>query len=137
MKKILWENLLKNIIVVFLLVPSYISIKNYFLAINLSSDKNIIGNLLSVVSILAVTACFGNFAFSYERIKGNDLLSRFIGHLTTGLLMLVIGISLEMTSILTSFLIGEFFIFNLTLMLLYIASVLYDFWDLKRVDLAL
>ena len=99
------------------------------------SDKAVVGSLLAAVSILAVTACFGNFAFTYEKIKRDSFGSRLLAHTTTGLLMLLIGMSLEMTSVLASLLVGEFYIFNLSLLILYAASVLYDFWDLKRTEL--
>lgn len=92
------------------------------------------GNLLVVVSILAVTACFGNFAFTYEKVETKDRSGRLLAHFTTGLLMLLIGLSLEMTAVLAGLIIGNFFIFNVSLIVLYISSVLYDFWDLKRMQ---
>lgn len=132
MKQRLWENLVKNVIVLLLLIPSYISIQSYLLAADFLADKSMIGSMLVAVSILAVTACFGNFAFTYEKVEFKDIKSRWLAHVTTGMLMLLIGLSLEMTSVLSKLLIGTFPIFNISLILLYLASVLYDFWDLKR-----
>ena len=91
--------------------------------------------MLVAVSILSVTACFGNFAFTYERVKQKETASRLLAHATTGLLMLLIGLSLEMTSAIMGLLMGKFLIFDVSLAVLYLASVLYDFWDLKRADL--
>ncbi|OGK22259.1 hypothetical protein A2866_02455 [Candidatus Roizmanbacteria bacterium RIFCSPHIGHO2_01_FULL_39_8] len=130
MKQIYWENLIKNIIILILLVPSYLSIQNFIQSSGI--DQTSAGSLLVAVSILAVTACFGNFAFTYEKVDHKDTGSRILAHITTGLLMLLIGISLEMTAILAVVLIGNFHVFNLSLVILYLASVLYDFWDLKR-----
>ncbi|MBI2641058.1 hypothetical protein HYW87_00480, partial [Candidatus Roizmanbacteria bacterium] len=86
MKTIYWENLIKNIIVLILLVPSYSSIQNFIQSSNI--DQTSAGSLLVAVSILAVTTCFGNFAFTYERVNQKDTSSRMLGHATTGLLTL-------------------------------------------------
>lgn len=135
MKKAFKENLIKNIIVGSLLIPGYFSIQSSFINSAISSDKSTLGSLLVAVSILAVIACFGNYAFTYEKVKTNDSKYRILVHLATGVLILIIGFSLEMTSIITKMLIGNFPIFDLSLVLLYIASVLFDFWDLHRSDL--
>ncbi|OGE31094.1 hypothetical protein A2631_05480 [Candidatus Daviesbacteria bacterium RIFCSPHIGHO2_01_FULL_44_29] len=134
-KNILWENLAKNIIVILLLIPAYTLTNSFLTESGVTSDKSIVGSLLVAVSILAVTACFGNFAFTYEKVEHRSLGSRILAHFTTGLLMLLIGLSLEMTSVLSGILVGNFAILNLSLIILYIASVLYDFWDLKRATL--
>jgi hypothetical protein len=133
MKKIILENIIKNIILGLVLIVSF-----YYIQISLNTNaiiKNdvIINNLLLVVSIMAVTACFGNFAFTYERVNCKNVWQRYLAHVTTVLLMLIIGISLELTAILTKLLIGErLIILDITLLLLYLASILYDFWDLLR-----
>lgn len=134
MKPVFLENLVKNITIIILLFIGYSQIQTSFPLIN-TLDKGSLGSFLVAVSILAVTACFGNFAFTYEKVEYKKFTSRLLAHLTTGILMLLIGLSLEMTSTLTQALIGNFPIFNLSLLLLYIASVLYDFWDLKRAEL--
>ena len=134
MKRIYWENLIKNVVILIILVPAFSSIHSFIYSSSLGVDKLSAGSLLVAVSILAVTACFGNFAFTYEKVNHKDTVTRMLAHFTTGLLMLLIGISLEMTSVLSSVLIGDFQIFNISLVILYLASVLYDFWDLKRAD---
>lgn len=133
-RKTLWENLIKNVIIIFLLVLAHSNVQTFLLSSSFSTDKSAIGSLLVAVSILAVTACFGNFAFTYAQVNQQSFGSRLLAHLTTGLLMLLIGLSLEMTSSLSKLLVGDFFIFDASLLLLYSASVLYDFWDLKRSD---
>lgn len=132
MKKFVTENIIKNLIIVVLLIPGYLFIQEFFFNSPFSSDKTTLGNILTCVSILAVTACFGNFSFTYEKVDRKNQYSRLLAHLTTGLLMLLIGLSLEMTSVVLNLLVGNFIIFNLALVILYLASVLYDFWDLMR-----
>ena len=133
MKKTFWENVIKNIIIIVILIFTQLDIQTTLG--NLANiDKSILGSLLVAVSILSVTACFGNFAFTYEKTEHRNEKSRYLSHMTTGLLMLLIGLSLEMTSVIVTLLIGNFFIFDLSLIILYSASVLYDFWDLTRAD---
>ena len=98
-------------------------------------DKATLATVLGAVGILSVIACFGNFAFTYEDIRHKNPLSRLIAHATTGLLMLLIGLTLEMTAIIVKLLIGSFFIFDVSIAILYVACVLYDFWDLERSNL--
>lgn len=134
MKKALIENIIKNIVILLLLVPAYLHIQSIF-SPSAFFDKSVLGSVLVAVSILSVTACFGNFAFTYELVKQKETASRLLAHLTTGLLMLLIGLSLEMTSAIMGILMGKFLVFDASLAVLYLASVLYDFWDLKRADL--
>jgi len=133
MKKTFWENVVKNVIVFIILIFTQLEIQSTLGSL-VTIDKSILGSLLVAVSILSVTACFGNFAFTYEKTEHRNDKSRYLSHMTTGLLMLLIGLSLEMTSVIVTLLIGNFFIFDLSLIILYSASVLYDFWDLMRAD---
>lgn len=129
MNKVLWENVAKNTIILPILIFTYFEIEKFFLQLPIS-DNSILG-LLVAVSILAVTACFGCFAFTYEKVKINSFGWRLMAHLTTGVLMLLIGLSLEMTFVLARSLIGDFYILSMSLVLLYISIMLYDFWDLR------
>lgn len=135
MKNILVENIIKNSLLAVLLLFAFPSIQASFSSADIISDKAVIGNLLITVSIIAVIACFGNFAFSYEKVDSKNFISRFLGHLTSGILMLLIGLSLEMTSVLAGHLIKEMYMLSLSLFLFYVASILYDFWDLRRAAL--
>lgn len=134
MEKIEVENLLKNIIVLSLLIVSFFQIENFFNTLT-NMDKGTLATVLGAVGILSVIACFGNFAFTYEDIHHKNPLSRLIAHVTTGLLMLLIGLTLEMTAVIVKILIGNFFIFDVSIAILYVACVLYDFWDLERAKL--
>jgi len=132
MKPYLWNNLWKNISVLAVLFISYAPIYSEIASSSLASDKAGLGSLLVAVSLLSVAACFGNFAFTYEKVNLRKEHSQLLAHLTTGLLMLLIGLSLEMTSVVVRLLMGPFAIFDLSLLLLYVASIFYDFWDLHR-----
>ncbi len=134
MRKIELENSIKNLIVLILLVLFYFPIRAFFLDLN-NPDVSTLTSILGAVGIISVIACFGNFAFTYGEINHKRLISRLIGHSCTGLLMLLIGLSLEMTATIVKLLIGDFLIFDLILVILYIACVLYDFWDLERAKL--
>ena len=133
MKNAFWENVIKNVLIVVVLIFTYFHIQTT-LGNMVFTDKSVLGSLLVAVSIQAVTACFGNFAFTYEKTEHRNEKSRYLSHMTTGLLMLLIGLSLEMTSVIVTLLIGNFFIFDLSLLILYFASVMYDFWDLMRAN---
>ncbi len=132
MKKYYWDNVIKNLAISFILIISYSPIYTAITNSSIVEDKPALGSLLVAISILSVTACFGNFAFTYEKVKFKSMASRIVAHITTGLLMLLIGLTLEMTSVTIGLLMGNFMIFNLSLFILYFASVFYDFWDLQR-----
>jgi hypothetical protein len=133
-KRVLLENFIKNIFILPVLVFSFFEIQNFFEHLP-TNDSAVLGSILVAVSILAVTACFGCFAFTYEKVEHASLSWRLLAHVTTGLLILLIGLSLEMTFVLLKLLVGEFYLFGLSLGLLYLTVVLYDFWDLKRAKL--
>jgi hypothetical protein len=131
-KIIIKENIIKNIFIVILLIILYFPISSYLTNSNLFTDLSLAGNILVATSIIAVTACFGNFAFTYEKISVESIFERYLAHFVTGLLMLIIGTSLIFTGILVSFVMGHFILLDFLLIVLYIACVGYDFWDLFR-----
>ena len=132
MKNYFIENVVKNLLIIIALIPAYGSSRFFLISSPIISDKQALGSLLAAVSILAMIACAGNYAFTYEKVNFRNLASRLIAHTTTGLLMLLLGLSLGMTSIIVEFLVGKFLIFDLSLIILYFTSILYDFWDLMR-----
>ncbi|MCP4647356.1 MAG: hypothetical protein GY852_06415 [bacterium] len=134
MKEAIREVLIKNILLVAILILLYFPISEHLIGSGLAQDKASAGDVLVATSIVAVIACFGCFAFTYEKVNAKDSLQRLLGHITTGLLVLIIGISLIFTSILVSFIMGPFPLFDGTLVLLYLACVGYDFWDILRLD---
>jgi len=131
MRRIVRENLLKNALLLALLAASWSPIGDYLAHSRLASDLPTAGDVLVAVSLVAVIACFGNFAFTYEKVDSSRT-HRLMVHLLSGILMYVIGLSLIFTHFLLAILMGPFFVVDLALALLYVASVLYDFWDLYR-----
>jgi len=126
------ENIWKNLILIILLVLVYFPINNFLINSSSTIESALAGDILLVASIIAVIACFGNFAFTYEKVASEKFSHRMLGHFTTSLLMLIIGISLIFISILITSMMGRFIIMDATLLLLYVACVSYDFWDLLR-----
>ena len=132
MRSIVIENLAKNVLLLLALWITYPLVSNHFQDTHLADEKIVVGNLLIGISMISVIACFGNFAFTYEKI-GKNFFDRLVAHTTTGLLMFIIGISLEMASVLLSYLVGQWLLMNIVLIVLYLASILYDFWDVLKI----
>ncbi|MFA6064437.1 MAG: hypothetical protein WCW44_03470 [archaeon] len=132
MNKLVKENLLKNALVVLLLLLCVFPIKNFVETSILASNLGLAGSVLAALSTIAVVACFGNFAFTYEKISKKSSSQRLLAHFTTGAFMFIIGISMIFTSVLLSVIMGYFILVDLTFVLLYFANVGYDFWDLFK-----
>jgi hypothetical protein len=130
--KLIKENLFKNLVLVLFLFLSFFTVKAFLENSVLSKELSLAGDVLVAVSIVAVLACFGNFAFSYEKINVKNSFQRFLAHLTTGLFMFVIGLSLIFTQVLVSFIMGSFFVIDVVLILVYAANISYDFLDLYK-----
>lgn len=135
MRKYVIENIIKNLMILILLIPACISSNNFIISSPIINDRQALGSLLTAVAILAMIACAGNYTFTYEKVNLNNIGSRLLAHTTTGLLMLLLGLSLQMTSVLVNNLSGRFVVFDISLVILYITSILYDFWDLMRENL--
>ena len=125
-------NITKNILLLFILGLLYYPIQLQLMSSNIISNFNLVGDVLVAVSILAVIACFGNFAFTYEKVNYKNKLQILLANLTTGTLMLVIGLSLIYTNFLVELLMGPSLFIPLILILVYFACILYDFWDLSK-----
>lgn len=128
--KIVWENIFKNGLILVIILATWPSISNKVSSLaNLGFD-----NLLTVLSILLVTVCFANFAFSYENSFMESFGVRLISHLATFLFLLLtawlIIVLYEVVRISFPTLAHPALIFSI---LLYLAIVLYDFWDLFRI----
>ncbi len=123
------ENLIKNLCV---LVLAFLLYNNIYLSLN-SIDSIKIGSFLSVISMLLVTVCFANFAFSYEHTDITKLSLRLLSHTATFIFMLLLALLLE--TLVISIRIVYPSLFSITLIfsiLLYLGVGLYDFWDLFR-----
>jgi len=132
MKNVLFkENIIKNILVIFFSILFFFLFAKPILQINVSQ----INDFLLTVSILLVTVCFANFAFTYEKSKIKTFKQRLFPHTTTFVFMLLLALllgSLVMAvGAVYPTLKEVIFIFSF---LLYFGTVLYDFWDVSRVE---
>ena len=90
-------------------------------------------DFLFLISIMLVTACFANFAFSYEYSILETWWMRLISHLTTFLFMLLIGLLLLAMAIAIEIIHPNLYeLVRSFCLLLYFSCALYDFWDLFR-----
>src|SRR3989344_2122190 len=99
MKKFVVENIVKNLLIIIILISVYESSRIFLISSPIVSDKQALGSLLTAVTILAMIACAGNYTFTYEKVNLRNTMSRIMAHTTTGLLMLLLGLSLGMTSV--------------------------------------
>ena len=129
-KAALKENLIKNLLAILAALLSYGFIYSSLRAIY--ADQA--GNLLNVISMLLVTVCFANFAFSYEHVDFDKMKFRFLAHLATFIFMLLIAVFLETIVAIVGIQYPSFapvaFWFAI---LLYLGVALFDFWDFFRV----
>lgn len=131
--KILHENLLKNFFVIVLLVLLFYPIQSFLLNNQLLNDKIAAQSIIISMSLISVIACFGMFTFTYEKINVKSGYQRALGHFTTGIMLLIVGICLIFSDVLLTMLMGSFIVVHFMLVLLYLACVGFDFWDLLRI----
>lgn len=131
-RRLVRETAAKNLVLLTTLAAAYPSVAGFLRDAVPRSGPGTAGSLLVAVSILAVIACFGNFAFSYEYVDLRHAGWRYLAHATSGILMLVIGLSLEICAVLTSLVIGSFPLLEASWALLYVASALDDVLDVHR-----
>jgi hypothetical protein len=128
-KRITTENIIKNVILIILLIIAIFPINN---SLSKMSPGDV-DSVLFFVNLILVAALFGNFSFSYQYTKMKEESSIMLGHATTFLLMLCIGLLFEVSVILISIKVPSFLAISAIISFaIYFASVLYDFWDLHR-----
>lgn len=90
-------------------------------------------DFLLIISMLLVTVCFANFAFTYEKTKLQTKTGMLFAHSATGVFMLLTALLLESITIAVKVVYPSFhaIIFGFSI-LLYFGVILYDFWDLMR-----
>ncbi len=129
-RKLIEENLFKNILILFLALGSLNFLSKSLRSLNDSS----INDFLLVVSILLVTVCFANFAFSYEYAYLNRFSIRLLSHFATFIFMLLIALLLEVLTISVGLVYPSLVVLiAIFSFLLYWGVVLYDFWDFLRI----
>ncbi|MEK9130619.1 MAG: hypothetical protein AAB429_00685 [Patescibacteria group bacterium] len=99
-------------------------------------DAGALSNFLFIISILLITVCFANFAFTYEKAKMKLMHGRLFAHATTFIFMLLIATMLESVAIGMHVIYPSLSVVVIPMTaLLYIGLAMYDFWDLLRVEL--
>jgi len=125
------ENLVKNVIIVIVAVFLWPVLSSALSQIKVEQ----IGDFLLILSMLLVTVCFANFAFTYEKSKLKTMAGKMLSHGATFALMLLIALLLESIVLAVKMVYPPFYaiIFGFVL-LLYLGVVLYDFWDYLRAE---
>jgi len=128
-KNLVSQNLIKNLLIII--------IAAFFWSIISASLQPIqvdqLGNFLMVVSILLVTVCFANFAFTYEKSRFRTLQGGILSHLATFSFMLLILLLLESMVLAIKIIYPSLYPIILGFsVLLYAGIMLYDFWDISR-----
>jgi hypothetical protein len=92
-------------------------------------------DFLLIISMLLVTVCFANFAFTYEKSKLSTMSGKLLSHGATFIFMLLIALLLESMILAIKVVYPSFYaiIFSFSL-LLYAGIIMYDFWDYLRVE---
>ncbi len=129
--KYIKENVIKNAVVVLIAAVLYPVIAKSLEQIKIEQTND----FLLIISILLVTVCFGNFAFTYEKSRFKAKGGKFLSYGTTGILLLLTLLLLE--CMIVTIKIVYPFLFNLILgfsIMLYAGIIMYDFWDLMRAE---
>ena len=125
------ENIIKNILIVFVAMLFW-----PILAQALGKIKaEQMNDFLLIISILLVTVCFENFAFTYEKSKLNTIAGRLISYGITFISMTLAALLLETLVVAVKTVYPSFYyiIFGFSIFL-YASIALYDFWDADRVE---
>lgn len=126
------ENLLKNLLIILIAI----SVFPFFSSELGKIESNQMNDFLLILSMLLVTASFANFAFTYERTKMLKNGHRYFSHIATFVFMLLFAFLLETMVIAVEKVYPSLnIVITLFTGLLYLGLVLYDFWDLERVEL--
>ncbi len=127
--KLLVENIIKNILIIVIALLCINPITKFLSSV----DPKSYDSILLFANLILVAALFGNFSFSYEKSKLNKIFDRYLGHITTGFLMLSTALLFEISFITLSLKINVFYpLFALVPIFIYISIIGYDFWDLRR-----
>lgn len=131
-KQKVWQrNTIKNIAIVVVSVLLYPVIQ---IAVqDIQVDQS--GNFFLILSILIVTVCFANFAFTYEKSRPHNARGLLLSHIVTFVFMLLLALLLEAMIVAIAVLYPNLHTIMLFFsILLYVGIVLYDYWDLYRVE---
>ena len=123
------ENLVKNVLILVIAAFLYPSLSSSLMQIKFEQTND----FLLIISMLLVTVCFANFAFTYEKSNLQTKTGKLLAHSATGVFMLLTALLLESITVAVKVVYPSFhaIIFGFSI-LLYVGVILYDFWDLTR-----
>jgi len=125
----LLENLIKNIVVIVVLFLCFGPIKASIAVVRTET----FGIILTVVGSIVLAALFGCFSFTYEKSVIHNKWDRYLGHLTIGLMMFVVGLSfIIILAIFERAVPNLTGIFSVLTAITFLSVIGYDFWDLRR-----
>lgn len=119
-------------LVIAVAIATYFPMKSYLRTSTIPEDQTLAGNISLVLVFVALIVCIGIFLFNYKSIKTAQQSTRLIAYFITGLLLYVLAIALMIISTLWGVLIGNIFLFNGLLTLLFLGCMSYDYWNLLR-----
>lgn len=123
------ENLIKNTLVIFVIIFIAHPLNDFVLSI----PKTVLSDLLFAASILVLAAMFGAFSYSYKDINPTKTFERTFAHLTTGMLMIPIGVMFLTIQLVLNREIGfSSLLLNILVWFVYAAIVLWDFANSLR-----
>ncbi len=123
------ENMIKNVLIVFVIIFIADPLHHFILSI----AKDVLGDLLFAFSTLTLAAMFGAFSYSYKDINPSKPIERLFAHLTTGMLMIPIGAMFLFIQFILSLEIGfSSPVLNISIWFIYTSIVLWDFANALR-----
>lgn len=122
------EMLLKNGVIHILLIPFYFLTQKEVAV--MPTDK--LDTLLLFVGLIVIAPITSNFIYNY---KNADKKSAIVwGHVTTFFSMLVIGMLFITLDVLLVLMVGNVFVFRLSLVLFWVAVVTFDLADYLTIE---
>ena len=128
-KNYIFENLLKNLIMLIVVLFFIPGIEKGVFQVNREDSESILG----LIGLLLVFSAAVNFTFSYEAVNFENIFERFLAHITTLIAQMVMVLLILALVFLVKSLFPFLFVFSLVIGILSIITILlFDFWDLLK-----
>jgi len=128
-KNYIFENLLKNLVMLIIVVFCIPGIEKGVFQVNREDSESILG----LIGLLLVFSAAVNFTFSYEAVNFENIFERFLAHITTLIAQMVMVLLILALVFLVKSLFPFLFVFSLVIGILSIITILlFDFWDLLK-----
>jgi len=128
-KNYIFENLLKNLIMLIVVLFFIPGIEKGVFQVNREDSESILG----LIGLLLVFSAAVNFTFSYEAVHFENIFERFLAHITTLIAQMVMVLLILALVFLVKSLFPFLFVFSLVIGILSIITILlFDFWDLLK-----